>query len=165
VPGDFVDLHGFLLKRLEHNIGALTPVRLAYVPHNELKRITEREPHLGRLLWLSTLIDSAVQRERILSVGRRSALARVAHLLCELYVRLEVVGQVEGRTFRLPVTQLDIADATGLTAVHVNRMLRELRSEEIVTFRGGTVEIHDWQRLEQVAEFSRDYLFLENQPR
>lgn len=165
VPGDFVDLHGFLLKRLDHNVGALTPVRLAFFPHAELKRITEREPHLGRLLWLSTLIDAAVQRERILSIGRRSALARVAHLLCELYVRLDVIGQVDGLTYRLPVTQLDIADATGLTAVHVNRMLRQLRRDTIVTFRGGLVEIHDLERLEQVAEFDRDYLFLDNQPR
>lgn len=165
VAGDFVDLHGFLLKHLDHNISALTAVRLAYVPHIELKRITEREPHLGRMLWLSTLIDAAVQRERILSIGRRSAVGRIAHLLCELHVRLEAIAHVKDRSFRLPITQIDIADATGLTAVHVNRMLRELRSEGIVTFRGGTVDIHDWARLQQVAEFTPDYLFLEREPR
>ena len=165
VAGDFVDLHGFLLKRLEHNIGALTPVRLAYVPHTTLKHITETEPHLARLLWLSTLIDAAIQRERILSIGRRSALARVAHLICELYVRLEVIGQVEGLSMPLPITQLDLADATGLTSVHVNRMLRQLRAEEIVTFRTGVVTIHDLARLKKAAEFDESYLFLEHQPR
>lgn len=165
VPGDFIDLHGFLLKRLEHNVGTLTPARLAFVPHDALKRITEQEPHLARLLWLSTLIDAAAQRERILTIGRRSALGRVAHLLCELYARLEIVERVDAASFRLPITQLDIADATGLTAVHVNRMLRQLRGEEIATFRGGVVEIHDWTRLQKVAEFTRDYLFLDHQPR
>jgi CRP-like cAMP-binding protein len=165
VAGDFVDLHGFLLKRLEHNIGALTPVRLAYIPHRALIRITEREPHLTRLLWLSTQMDAAIQRERILSIGRRSALSRIAHLLCELYVRLEVVGQVDGRSYTLPLTQLDLADATGLTSVHVNRMLRELRDAQIVTFRSNVVEIHDLARLEQAAEFDRAYLFLDHQPR
>lgn len=165
VPGDFLDLHGFLLKRLEHHVGALTPIRYATVPHVRLKGITEREPHLARLLWLSTLIDSAIQRERILSIGRRDAVGRIAHLVCELYVRLEVVGLTQGRGFAMPITQLDLADATGLTPVHVNRMLRQLREEGVMTFRSGNVEIHDPERLEQIAEFDRSYLFLEQQPR
>jgi CRP-like cAMP-binding protein len=165
VPGDFTDLHGYLLKRLEHEVGALTQVRVAYLPHASLTRITEREPHLGRLLWLSTLMDAAIQRERILSIGRRSAMGRIAHLMCELYVRLELVEQVEGLSFRFPVTQMDLADATGLTSVHVNRMLRELRNEGLMTFRNGIVEIHDLNRLEQAAEFDRSYLFLSSEPR
>jgi CRP-like cAMP-binding protein len=165
VPGDFVDLHGYLLKRLEHHVSTLTPARLAFVPHSALTQITEREPHLGRLLWLSTMIDGAVQRERILSIGRRTALGRIAHLVCELFARLEVVGLTDGDSFALPITQMDLADATGLTSVHVNRMLRQLRSEGLMTFRSGTVEIHDLPRLEQVAEFDRSYLFLSSQPR
>ncbi len=165
VPGDFVDLHGFLLKRLEHHVGTLTPGRVAIFPHAALKEITETQPHLARLLWLSTLIDAAMQRERILSIGRRSAVARIAHLICELHVRYSVVHQVEGTSFRFPVTQLDMADATGLTSVHVNRMLRQLRDENMVTFRGGVIEIHDLPRLEQVAEFDPSYLFLTSEPR
>jgi CRP-like cAMP-binding protein len=165
VAGDFVDLHGYLLKRLEHDVSALTPVRVALVPHTSLTRITEREPHLGRLLWLSTLMDAAVQRERILSIGRRSALARIAHLMCELFVRLEVVGLTEGQGFRLPITQLDLADASGLTSVHVNRMLRQLRDDRFMTFRNGLVEIHDLEGLERLAEFDRSYLFLSSEPR
>jgi CRP-like cAMP-binding protein len=117
------------------------------------------------MLWLSTMIDGAVQRERILSIGRRSAVARIAHLICELFARLEVVGLTDGDSFALPITQLDLADATGLTSVHVNRMLRQLRHEGMMTFRNGIAEIHDLPRLEQTAEFDRSYLFLDSQPR
>ena len=165
VPGDFLDLHSFLLKRLDHNVGTLTPVRVATVPHDRLKDVTERYPHLARLLWLSTLLDAALHRERILSVGRRSALSRIAHLFCELRLRLEIVGLTDGDRFALPITQADIGDASGLTPVHVNRTLRKLRDEELMTFRGGEVVIHDWERLQLVAEFSTDFLYLERRPR
>ena len=165
VPGDFLDLHSFLLKRLEHSIGSLTPVRVAYVPHDALRKITEDHPHLARLLWFSTLLDAAIHREHIVSVGRRSAASRIAHLICELQVRLEVVGLSRDMRFALPLTQSDMADATGLTSVHVNRMLKRLRDEELVTVRGGEVTIHDWDRLQRIAEFSTDYLYLERRPR
>jgi CRP-like cAMP-binding protein len=165
VPGDFLDLHGFLLKRLEHNVGAMTSVRVALVPHDALRRISEEHPHLTRILWFSTLLDAAIHREKILSVGRRSAVARIGHLLCELYVRLKLVGLAEEGRYRLPLKQADLADATGLTSVHVNRMLRRLRNEEILTFRGGDVAIHDWDRLQQLAEFNPAYLHLERRPR
>jgi CRP-like cAMP-binding protein len=165
VPGDFIDLHSFLLKRLEHNVGSLTSVRLATVPHDAIRLITEKHPHLARMLWFSTLLDAAIHRERILSVGRRTAIARIAHLICELLVRLEVVGLAAEMRFPLPLTQADIADATGLTSVHVNRMLRRLRDEELLTFRGGEVIIQDWDRLQRIAEFTPDYLYLERRPR
>jgi CRP-like cAMP-binding protein len=165
VAGDFLDLHGFLLKRIDHNVGAMTPVRFALVPHDALRRISEEHPHLTRILWFSTLLDSAIHREKILSIGRRSAVARIAHLLCELYVRLKLVGLAEESRYRLPLKQADLADATGLTSVHVNRMLRKLRHDEILTFRGGEVVIHDWDRLQHVAEFNPTYLHLERRPR
>lgn len=165
VAGDFVDLHSFLLKRLEHSVAALTPTRIAAVPHAALKEITERHPHLARMLWFSTLLDAAIHREKIVSVGRRSAIARVAHLLCELYVRLEIVGLAAGGGFPLPLTQTDLADASGLTSVHVNRMLKKLRDGGLVTFRNGEVAIHDWEGLQRVAEFSPSYLFTERQER
>jgi CRP-like cAMP-binding protein len=165
VPGDFLDLHGFLLKRIDHNVAAMTPVRFAQVPHDALREITERYPHLSRLLWFSTLIDAAIHREKILSIGRRNAVARIAHLLCELYVRLKLVGLAGDCCYSLPLKQADLADATGLTSVHVNRMLRKLRNEEILTFRGGEVSIHDWDRLQRVAEFNPTYLHLERRPR
>lgn len=165
VPGDFVDLHSFLLKKLEHNVEALTPVRIAIVPHDRLKIITERWPHLSRMLWHTTLVDAALHREKILSVGRRSALSRLAHLFCELHVRLVVVEMVQGLSYQLPLTQSQLADAAGLTQVHVNRTLKELRDRELVVFRGGRVDILDWDGLVDVAEFDTAYLYLDKQPR
>jgi CRP-like cAMP-binding protein len=165
VAGDFVDLHGFVLKELDHNVGAMTAVRFALVPHDALREITETQPHLSRMLWFSTLLDAAIHRERILSVGRRSASARIAHLFCELFVRMQVVGLAEGERYALPLTQTDLADANGLTPVHVNRMLRKLRDAGILTFRAGEVLIHDWDRLRHAAEFDPAYLHLERRPR
>lgn len=165
VPGDFLDLHSFLLKELEHNVGSMTPVRIALAPHDRIREVTEHHPHLARMLWFSTLLDAAIHRERILSVGRRSAVARIAHLLCELNVRLGLAGLSDGRTYRLPITQADLADASGLTPVHVNRMLKQLRDQGLATFRNGEVTIHEWDGLQRIAEFSSAYLFLERRPR
>jgi CRP-like cAMP-binding protein len=165
VAGDFVDLHGFLLKRLDHNVGTLTPVRIALVPHDALRGITEANPHLGRMLWFSTLLDASIHREKILSIGRRSAVARIAHIFCELLVRLRLVGLADEAGYALPLTQADLADVTGLTSVHVNRMLKKLRDEKLLTFRGGRVEISDWEALQRVAEFDPTYLHLERRPR
>jgi CRP-like cAMP-binding protein len=161
VAGDFTDLHGFLLKRLDHNIGTITRSSMAIFPHDNLRKITEGYPHLTRMLWFSTMLDAAIQRETILSIGRRSALARIGHLMCELSLRLKLVGLSEGCRFLLPMTQMDLADATGLTSVHVNRMLRQLREQGLMTFRSGEVVIHDWARLARVAEFDPVYLHIE----
>ena len=165
VAGDFVDLHGFLLKQLDHNVGAMTPVRVAMVPHDALRGITETHPHLGRMLWFSTLLDAAIHREKILSIGRRSAIARIAHIFCELQVRLRLVGLADETGYALPLTQADLADVTGLTSVHVNRMLKKLRNEKLLTFRGARVTIDDWEGLQRVAEFDPTYLHLERRPR
>jgi CRP-like cAMP-binding protein len=161
VTGDFVDLHSFLLKHLEHNVGSLTPVRVAIVPHDALRAITEQHPHLTRTLWFSTLLDAAIHREKIMSVGRRPAVARIAHLMCELFLRLGVVGLAGPDRFRLAMTQTELADATGLTSIHVNRMLKQLRDEGLMTFRGGEVVIHDWAGLQRIAGFDPRYLYLE----
>jgi CRP-like cAMP-binding protein len=165
VAGDFVDLHGFLLKRIDHNVGPLTPVRIATVPHDALRGITETHPHLGRMLWFSTLLDAAIHREKILSIGRRSAVARIAHIFCELSVRLRLVGLADESGYKLPLTQADIADATGLTSVHVNRMLKKLRDDKLLIFRGGRVTMGSWEGLQRVAEFDPTYLHLERRPR
>jgi len=165
IAGDFVDLHGFLLKRLDHNIGAISNCRIGLVPHAKLKRITEEYPHLSRMLWFSTVLDAAIQRETILSIGRRSAVSRIAHLVCELGLRLQLIGVGDARRFPLPMKQSDLADATGLTSVHVNRMLKQLRDEAMMTFQKGEVVIHDWERLVRVAEFDPTYLHIEREPR
>jgi len=161
VPGDFVDLHSYPLKRLEHDVGALTDVRVAIFPHNAIRDLTARSPALTEVLWRSTLIDAAMNREWLVSVGARGALARIAHLFCELWLRLERVGAATDLTFTLPLTQADLGDAVGLTPVHVNRMLRVLRERGLAEFRGGRVTIRDWNGLQAVGEFDPSYLFLQ----
>jgi len=165
VPGDFVDLHSFLLKTMDHGIMALTPCRTCLFPHEGLRDITERMPHLGRLLWLNTLLDGAIHREWLVAMGRRPALSQVAHLVCELFLRLQTVGLTEGYSFRLPLTQVELGDALGLSTVHVNRTIQELRANGLVTWRGDMVRIEDWPRLQQSAEFDPTFLNLQNEPR
>ena len=164
VAGDFVDLHSFSLKRLDHNIMALTPGRVAIVPHRALNLITERHPHLARIYWFSTNLDAAVHREWMLSLGRRSALSKVAHLFCELHVRLGLVGLSDDAGYDLALTQIDLAECVGMTAVHVNRLLRDLREQGAVEFGRGRVTIGDLDLLRRIAEFDPAYLYLERQP-
>lgn len=165
VGGDFVDLHGFTLKTLDHNVMTLTPCRIGFVPHARLRRVTEEQPHLTRLLWFSTTLDAAIHREWVMSLGRRSSLARLAHLFCELKVRLEIIGLVDGLSYELGLTQTTVAECLGLTPVHVNRTLKQLRETGAVEFRSGRVTIHDWDRLIAIADFDADYLHLKRLPR
>ena len=165
IAGDFLDLHGFTLKRLDHSVLCLSPARIAYAPHERLKVITEQYPHLTRLLWFSTNLDAAIHREWMVSLGRRTAAQRLAHLFCELHVRLGLVGLANASGYELPLSQIVLAECLGLTPVHVNRMLKELRELGLATFRNGRVEIQDLERLRRLAEFDPAYLYLERQPR
>ncbi|TWH01317.1 CRP-like cAMP-binding protein [Mesorhizobium sp. J18] len=160
IDGDFIDLHSFVLKVMDHTIVALTQCRIAIVPHERLKLITERYPHLTRLLWLNTVIDAAIHREWLVSVGRRSAQASLAHLLCEMYLRLHAVGKVTEWSFVLPVTQADLGDMLGLSIVHVNRNVKKLRETGFIVWEGSRVTIRDWDRLSELAEFDPTYLSL-----
>jgi CRP-like cAMP-binding protein len=135
------------------------------VPHERLSAITEQYPHLTRVYWFSTNLDAAIHREWELSLGRRTAISRMAHLFCELFVRLRIVGLTEGTSYELKLTQTDLAEALGLTSVHINRTLKELREQGLVEFRGSRVEIADLPGLERVAEFNPAYLYLERRPR
>jgi len=161
VPGDFADLHGYTLGYLDHNLITLTPCRIARAPHTGLLAITNRFPHLTRAFWFSTNLDASIHREWEVSLGRRNAIERAAHLLCEIQSRLLVVGAAEGDSFRLPITQNQFAECLGLTGVHVNRVLRELREAGLADFRGGRVTIHDRPGLEALAEFDPLYLYLD----
>ena len=165
VAGDYVDLHSFTLKYLDHDIGALTACRFAIVPHERLRAITEAHPHLTRVYWFATNLDAAIHREWELSLGRRTSLARVAHLLCELQVRLSTVGLAKESGYDLPLTQMDLAECLGITSVHVNRTLKELRETGLVEFRNGKVHILDWAGLQRAAEFNDAYLYLQRRPR
>jgi CRP-like cAMP-binding protein len=165
VAGDFVDLHSFTLKRLDHDILTLTPCRIALVPHENLKQITETHPHLTRVYWFSTNLDAAIHRERMLSLGARSAIGRMAHLFCELYVRLEIAGLTEGQSYGFPLTQEELAECHGLTSVHVNRTLQELRRRGAIRLEDRRLEILDLAQLQTIAEFDPAYLYLEKKPR
>ena len=165
VPGDFVDLHSFTLKRLDHEVMSLTPCWIATASHADLRRITEQHPHLTRIYWFATNMDAAIQREWTMSLGRRDAVARIAHLFCELYVRLEVVGLTRGYEFDCPLTQADIAEYAGLTPVHVNRTLQKLRRQEVIRFERKVLTICDWAELQRIAEFDPSYLYLERKER
>lgn len=159
VPGDFVDLHGFPTGRLDHDIGTLGPVKVAMFDHDTLTAITDRYPHLTRVLWFSTLLDAAMHREWIFRLGRLGADGRLAHFFCELNARLSMVGLADNGRFELPLTQPDLAEACGLTGVHVNRVLRDLRERDLLLFRNGQVDILNLPGLESVAEFESDYLY------
>lgn len=164
IAGDFPDLHGFTLKRLDHDVLTLTECRIAVVPHDRLKELTERHPHLGRVYWDQTNIDAAIHREWTLSLGQRSAISRMAHLFCEIYVRLEVVGRADHNICELPLTQRELSECLGLTVVHANRTLQELRRRGLVELENRVLTILDRRGLEGVAEFDPAYLYLERRP-
>jgi CRP-like cAMP-binding protein len=165
VPGDFVDLHGFIIKTMDHSVVTLTPCRIALVPHQALREISESHPHLTRMLWLLTLIDAAIHRRWMTAMGRQSALSHTAHLLCELYVRQKDILPNAGMTFRMPLTQAKLADALGLSAVHTNRVIQELREGGFVEWEKGDVTVKDWTGLQALAEFDPTYLSLQHEPR
>ena len=165
VPGDFADLHGFTLKRLDHDVITISRCKIALVPHDRLKKLTEKHAHLTRLYWLMTNVDAAIHREWTLSLGRRSAQSAMSHLFCELHARLKVVGLTDGNSFEFPLTQAELGECLGLTAVHVNRTLQQLRRLNVVDLQSRRVTIHDFERLKQLAEFDDDYLYLTKRPR
>jgi CRP-like cAMP-binding protein len=165
IGGDFVDLHSFLIKKMDHGVLALTPCRIAKVPHENLRELSERHPHLSRLLWLSTLIDAAIFRQWLVAMGRRSAEAQMAHFFCELLLRHRITGIALGDSFPLPITQGELADALGLSAVHVNRLLKELRASGLIAWREGVLSILDFGGLGDLAGFDPTYLVLDRAPR
>ena len=164
-PGDFVDLHSFLLRPMDHGILTITRCRITRAPHASLKRISETQPHLSRMFSLLMLIDGSIHREWIVAMGRRNALGNAAHLLCETYVQLEMVGLAPGHEFLFPVTQTDLADMLGLSLVHANRTLQSLRAMNLIEWKGSRVKILDWERLTGLAEFDDRYLHLVKEPR
>ncbi|MBB3356097.1 CRP-like cAMP-binding protein [Rhizobium sp. BK049] len=165
VAGDFVDLHAFPVKVMDHGIVALSPCHVALADHADLRAITERMPHLTRLLWLDTLVDGAIHREWIVAMGRRSKRAHIAHLVCELFMRLKVVRRTRGESFQFPLTQIEMADVLGISVVHLNKTLQALRREGAFTWENRTITIVDWERLQEIAEFDPAYLSISREPR
>ena len=161
VPGDFVDLHAYPLKALDHDVATVTAATVAIVPHSRLNEIFDRDPQLERKLWFATLIDASIHRAWLFRLGRLDAVGRVAHFLCEVNARLVSVGLSDGSRFALGITQADLAEICGLTNVHVNRVMRQLREDGLCVFRSSLVEILDPERLVARAQFEGSYLYID----
>ena len=161
MPGEFLDLQNSFLEVADHNVQALTRVEVASVPIAALRRLAETHPLVGRAMWIDTLVDAAISREWIVNVGRRDAISRLSHLLCEFALRLRAAGLTSAYRYELPMTQEQLADATGLTAVHVNRVLKDLGRQGLISREKRAVEISDWDRLSAVGDFSARYLHFE----
>jgi CRP-like cAMP-binding protein len=162
MPGDFVDLHNSLLRSADHSVEALTVASGAFIPVEAITELAFRRPPIGQAMWYETLVDASIFREWTLNVGRRDALTRTAHLLCEFAIRMEVAGLGHNYGFELPMTQVELADALGLTAIHLNRRLKLLREDQLIAYDKRAVRILDFPRLAQVGDFDPRYLHLGN---
>ena len=160
IPGDIPDLQSLHLKVMDHSISTLMPSTVGFIPHDALREFTHRHPRMGDVLWRDTLIDAAVFREWMIGIGRRSAYTRIAHLFCELVVRMRAVGLADGNSVEIPMTQAELGDALGLSTVHVNRVLQERRGDGLITLRGRYLGVEDWPGLKQAGEFDVTYLHL-----
>ncbi len=156
-PGEFIDLQSCLLAVNDHGVQTLGACVLAVVPRNALLALIAQRPSLARAMWFDTLLEGAIFREWVVNVGRRNARARIAHLLCELAIRLDSTAE-DGRAYYLPLTQEHIADATGLTSVHTNRTIQGLRREGLISLASGRLVVHDWSALRSIGDFSDLYL-------
>jgi CRP-like cAMP-binding protein len=160
IAGDIPDLQSLHLKVLDNSVGTLTQCRVGFITHEDLHDICTRYPRLAAAFWRETLIDAAIFREWVMNVGRREAYQRMAHVLCELVVRLRAVDLVEDHVCDLPITQGEFADAMGITNVHVNRVLQQMRTEGLIETQGSRLRIPDWAKLKEVGEFDPTYLHL-----
>lgn len=159
VPGDFCDLHVFILKAMDHSIATLSRCRIVDIPRSRILELTER-PAIARALWWVALVDEATLREWLVNIGARPAEQRIGHLLCELLLRLRIVGLADGGQYELPVTQQELGETVGLSTVHVNRVLQRLRGEGLITLKGKHLVILDVERLMAFSDFRPNYLHL-----
>lgn len=160
IPGDIPDLQTLHLPRLDHTLSALGPGVIALLPHGAFRATLEQSPELSHVFWRQSLIDAAIFREWVINLGQRDALARVAHIICEMTLRLQAVGLAQDCSFSIPWTQSDLADASGISTVHTNRVVQELRRLGLIEWDAKRVLIRDWNGLVEVGDFSPDYLHL-----
>ena len=159
VPGDFVDLHGFALKHLDHDVVAAGPARIVQVERDRLTEVTQKHPSVARALWFATLLDAAIHRQWIRNLEALDAPQRIAHLYAELHHRLTLIGRNVSRTLRTPFTQTDLADMCGVSAIHANRAVARIRELGLGEIRRGDLYIADWTALERYAGFDPSYLY------
>ena len=159
VPGDFVDLHGFALKRLDHNIDTVGPVTVGCVSHDTLRRVMTERPGIARAMWFATLLDAAIHRKWIQTLEQLEAPRRIAHLYAELHTRLELIGRSTPRALRTPFTQFDMADMCGVSAIHANRAVGKLKELGLAEIRRGDLYTNNWKALKEYAQFDPEYLY------
>jgi len=161
IPGDFVDLEGALLRVADHSVQALTRSEIATISRERIVALVDAHPRVGRAMWIDTLVDGSIYREWVMNVGRRPAKQRLGHLLCEFARRLEIAGMGNTSGYQFPMTQEQLADATGLTSVHVNRTLKALEAEGLIVRHKRFIRIPDWGRLRDTSGFNELYLHLD----
>jgi len=161
IPGDFIDLEVILLGIADYNVQALTACEVAIVPREAMLKLIDSHPRVGRAMWIDTLVDASIYREWIVNLGRRDSRSGLCHLLCEFARRLEVAGQSGGDGHDLSMTQEQLADALGITPVHVNRILRELDREGLVVRDHRLLRVPSWEALRKAGGFSDLYLHLD----
>jgi len=160
LPGDVPDLQGLYLDVMDHALLSIVASDVAFIPHEAIHEMLRERPTLTAAFWKHTLVDASIFREWLAGIGRRSALQRMAHVLCEVLFRMRVLGVAEGTRMHLPLTQAELGDALGVSAVHVNRLLQELRGDSLLTVNGRTTVVEDWPRLRALADFDPSYLHL-----
>jgi CRP-like cAMP-binding protein len=160
IPGDIPDLHGLRIEVMDHALAALTGSEAALIPPAALQELCAKFPAVAGALWRESLADAAVLREWVVSLGRRGSRARIAHFLCELVARFQAAGLSDGQTCPMPLSQTDIGDATGLTNVHVNRIVRDLREARLIALSTSVLQVLDWPGLAAAGEFDPIYLHL-----
>ena len=163
LPGDLCDVHNAVLRQMDHSIGALTELSYVEISHQRVEDLERASSDLRHALWWHSATAIAVQREWTVNIGQRNALERLSHLFCELFLRLQAVGLTNGQSCDMSVTQTDLGEAVGLTSVHVNRTLKELRKRGLITLSNKRLTILDFAALRKAASFSDDYLHLRNQ--
>jgi CRP-like cAMP-binding protein len=161
IAGDMPDLQGLHLRTMDHNLGALVPSTVAFIQHESIKNLARDFPHVSDILWRDTLIDAAIFREWMVGMGRRDAPSRIAHVFCELFIKLQAVGLTKDQTCHFPITQSVLGDALGLSTVHVNRSLMELRGKGLITLEKHTLTIRKWDELQEQGGFDPLYLHLD----
>lgn len=165
LPGDMCDLNVFILREMDHSIGTLTAVTIADLSREFFDEIGAGYPRIATALWWETLVNAAIQREWTMNLGQRTASERMAHLLCEILFRLRLAGLTSGTSCEFPLTQADLADATGLSKVHVNRTLQELRAAELIVLKGKTLTVPSLEQLMDAGLFNANYLHMEHEGR
>ncbi|WP_234450879.1 Crp/Fnr family transcriptional regulator [Paracoccus sp. MC1862] len=165
IPGDFMDLHGFVLSKVEESILAFGTAEVEFVDHAHLDDVTKNHPHLTRLLWMTTAIDAAIHRQWLVAANALRSSAHLAHLLCEIYTRLAAVGAARNHRMTLPLLQRELASILGYSSIHINRAVRDLRDRKLLRWSGTEVELLDWPELVRLARFDPGYLDLERNRR